>query len=71
MNRCHRIKDVIKQMGESLLTDSYTKSSIFNLKRSCSFKIFRLEKMGVVGEVKCSNEIALTTLFCNRDIELI
>ena len=60
-----------KQMGENLLTDSYTKISIFNLKRSCGFKIFRSEKMGVVGAVKCSNEIAFITLFCNRNTELI
>ena len=44
---------------------------MFNLKRLCSFTIFRLERMGVVGEVKCSNEIALITLFCNKNTELI
>ena len=70
MNSCHKIKDVMKTNGGDLISRFIYKLRSFNLKRSCSFKIFRLEKMGVVGEVKYSNELAQSCV-CMSTIRLL
>ena len=56
---------------ERSYSHNHKKLSSFNWKRSHRFYIFKSEKIGEEGEVKCENEIALANLFCNKNTGLM
>ena len=61
----------MKTRRRDLINTFIYKSKEFELNKSRSFNIFKSENRGVVEEVKCSNAIALMTLFCSKNTGLI